>query len=231
MSQGHDDFAVEPVPGLPEKLPAGEHILWQGAPDWRVLVRTAFHADVVAIYFTALMVWRGAAEWTRSGDIAQATIAASALLPLAFAAIGILSLMAWVTSRATLYTITNKRVAMRIGVALTKTINLPFAAIGAASVNLRRGNNGDIVLAPQGDVRLGFAHLWPHVRPWQLRIPQPMLRAIPQAPHAAMLLSSALREAARARGAEVAPMPHAIELPANDAVAHEGRLVPASAAM
>jgi len=38
MSKGHDDFAGEPVRGLPEKLPAGERILWQGMPDWHPLI-------------------------------------------------------------------------------------------------------------------------------------------------------------------------------------------------
>jgi hypothetical protein len=35
----HDDFAVEPVRGLPEKPPAGEIILWQGRPDTIALAR------------------------------------------------------------------------------------------------------------------------------------------------------------------------------------------------
>jgi hypothetical protein len=35
----HDDFKFEPIRGLPEQLPEGEHILWQGAPDPRVLAR------------------------------------------------------------------------------------------------------------------------------------------------------------------------------------------------
>ncbi|MEO0720506.1 MAG: PH domain-containing protein, partial [Pseudomonadota bacterium] len=26
----HDDFEIEPVSGLPEAPPEGEHILWQG---------------------------------------------------------------------------------------------------------------------------------------------------------------------------------------------------------
>lgn len=33
-----DDVQVEPIRGLPELPPEGEHILWQGAPDpgrWR----------------------------------------------------------------------------------------------------------------------------------------------------------------------------------------------------
>ena len=41
----HDDFATEPVPGLPGHLPPGEVVLWQGRPDaWR-LAREAFALD------------------------------------------------------------------------------------------------------------------------------------------------------------------------------------------
>jgi hypothetical protein len=32
MPHDHDDFQTEPVRGLPENLPEGEHILWQGHP-------------------------------------------------------------------------------------------------------------------------------------------------------------------------------------------------------
>ena len=32
MSKDHDDFDFEPVRGLPQVLPKGERMLWQGAP-------------------------------------------------------------------------------------------------------------------------------------------------------------------------------------------------------
>ncbi len=54
----HDDFKFEPVPGLPEALPEGEHILWQGAPDARHLARDAWGLRWVAGYFVLLAVWR-----------------------------------------------------------------------------------------------------------------------------------------------------------------------------
>jgi len=33
------EYEYEPVPGLPQRLPQGERILWQGAPDWQTLAR------------------------------------------------------------------------------------------------------------------------------------------------------------------------------------------------
>ena len=42
MMENHDDFAFEPVRGLPAELPRGERLIWQGAPDWRLLAIQAF---------------------------------------------------------------------------------------------------------------------------------------------------------------------------------------------
>ena len=47
------------------------------------------------------------------------------LLPLAVAAVALMFVVAWLTARATVYTITNRRVVMRIGVVLEVTFNLP----------------------------------------------------------------------------------------------------------
>ena len=33
VKMSEDDFAVEPIEGLPELLPKGEVILWQGRPN------------------------------------------------------------------------------------------------------------------------------------------------------------------------------------------------------
>ncbi|MFC7690375.1 hypothetical protein ACFQY5_13045 [Paeniroseomonas aquatica] len=45
----------EPIWGLPEQLPAGERILWQGRPDWRALTRRALHLPLLAGYFALLL--------------------------------------------------------------------------------------------------------------------------------------------------------------------------------
>lgn len=47
----HDDFAVEPIPGLPGIPPEGEEILWQGKPDVWALARDAFSIRWVAGVF------------------------------------------------------------------------------------------------------------------------------------------------------------------------------------
>ena len=63
----HDDFAFEPQRGLPERLPAGEHILWQGSPQpWRIAVE-ALSIKWIAGYFVLLAVWRVRRRPRRAG--------------------------------------------------------------------------------------------------------------------------------------------------------------------
>ena len=54
MSTQHE-HEFEAAPGLPEKLPAGEHIIWQGAPEWRSLGVSAFGLRTIAMYL--LVMW------------------------------------------------------------------------------------------------------------------------------------------------------------------------------
>ncbi len=105
----HDDYAVEPIPGLPAALPEGERILWRGSPQWGGLAIRAFHARKVGLYFAALLVWRvleakGAGlSWTAS------LTTAAGIVPIAALAIAILTGLAYAYARSTIYTITDKR--------------------------------------------------------------------------------------------------------------------------
>ena len=40
------EHEFEAALGLPEPLPRGERLLWQGAPDWRVMAREAMHLRI-----------------------------------------------------------------------------------------------------------------------------------------------------------------------------------------
>lgn len=185
----HDDFAIEPLPGLPARPPKGEVLLWQGRPQAFALAREALKITWVAGYFVALAVWRG---WAMGGGEALATLAV--MLPylgLGLVACAILYTIAVVQARSTVYTITTARVAMRIGVALTVTLNLPFRQIGAAHLAVKSNGTGTIALQTLGDTRISYLVCWPHVRPWHLNRTQPALRAIPDAARVARLLAEA----------------------------------------
>jgi hypothetical protein len=176
------EYEWEPVPGLPGRLPAGETILWQGSPDWRALVKSAFHLRLVAAYFALLT-----AVALASGSLFG--IAATAMAGVACA--GVLALLAKAMARSSLYTLTSRRIVLRIGVALPMCINLPLALIDAADVRADADGHGDIALTTSGGARVGYAILWPHVRPWRLSKPQPMLRAVPDAASVAQRIAQA----------------------------------------
>lgn len=190
----HDDFEIEPVPGLPELPPEGERILWQGRPDWWRLSWEALSLPWVAGYFLFLGLWRFVAV-SDLMPFGQAMAASVPFLFLGAIVIAALVLVGWVQARTTMYTITNRRIAMRIGAALTVTLNLPYTQVANASLALRRDGSGTIAIEPAGKLPLGYAMCWPHVRPWRIGNTQPALRCIPDAESVAQLIS----EAAEAR--------------------------------
>ncbi|TPG52887.1 photosynthetic complex putative assembly protein PuhB [Sphingomonas glacialis] len=179
----------EPIPGLPGLLPPGERIVWQGAPDWRVLARYAYHTRAVTAYFGVLGAWAVIAAVARGirgpGDLSGVALTAM----FGIIAVGLLRALAWGAARTSLYTLTNRRVVLRIGVAFPKCINLPLAMIGTVGLAVNPDQSGDIPLALTGERRLGFLALWPHARPWHVAAAQPMLRALPDAAHVASLIA------------------------------------------
>jgi len=181
--------------GLPEPLPSGEKVLWQGAPNWRVLAREAMLTRTLSIYFAVLLSWRGANVLNDGGSLGDATVAIVWLLPAAALAIGMLTLIAWLISSTTVYTVTDKRVVMRIGVVLGITFNLPYSRIESAGLRKNRDGSGDITLVLADTDHIAYFHLWPHARPWHVKRTEPMLRALENAQHAATVLASALAEA------------------------------------
>ena len=190
------EYDNEPIRGLPAVPPAGETILWQGAPDWETLARHAFHLRGLAAYFAVLVLWLAVSAVT-SGPLTPANI-----LPVIEAAalsgfvVGLLALFAWLIARTTVYTITSKRVVMRFGIALPMTLNLPFAKIESAGLKTAADGTGDIPLTLLPSERMAYLVMWPHGRPWQFKRSQPMLRSIPDAAAAAQILARALAAAA-----------------------------------
>lgn len=181
-----EGYANEPIRGLPGLLPAGERILWQGSPEWKRLALGAFHLRGVALYFGLLVGW---ALLSGAGLAGVLATAAAGLLALA-----VLAGLAFWSARASIYTLTNRRIVLRIGAALPTCINVPLKIIGTAAVKLHPDGTADIPLELTGRERVGYAMLWPHARPWRVREPQPMLRAVPDGRAVAELIARTLAE-------------------------------------
>ncbi|WP_198374998.1 photosynthetic complex putative assembly protein PuhB [Neoroseomonas rubea] len=202
------EHGLEPVPGLPGHLPEGETLLWQGSPGWRALARGAMHVRGIALYFFLLALWRGAGISADGGSTADVVAGGALMLLIGAAPLGFLYLYAWGAARCAVYSITNRRIVMRVGVALPVTINLPFALIEGASLTRRADGTGDIALRLEGPQRVSWIMLWPHLRPWRMAKPEPMLRAIADADAVAQVLGRALAASA---ALPVTPIPDAAE--------------------
>jgi len=179
MTEEHE---IEPIPGLPGALPEGEHIIWQGSPDRARLARTALHTRSVAIYFGALIVF---------GLAIQAWTGALLTLAAGLCGLALLHAFAWASARSTLYTLTNRRVVIRAGVALPTCINVPLSLIESAELRMHDDGTGDIPMKLKRGNELGYAQLWPHARTLYINHAQPMLRSIPDAERVAILLARA----------------------------------------
>lgn len=185
------EYEIEPIRGLPGQLPAGEEILWQGAPDWMMLARTAFSTRLVAGYFTLLAGWALASAWLRHGGY----LGLEMTVALGMIGVALLHVLAWLTAKTTVYTLTNRRIVLRFGIAVPKCVNLPLRMIGSVDLALHADGTGDVPLVIAGPAKLGIVALWPHARPWKIVTPQPMLRAIPDAQNVAAHVARACRTA------------------------------------
>jgi Bacterial PH domain len=179
------EYDFEPVRGMPSQLPADEHIIWQSAPDWKQLLVGALHVRICAAYFVAIVIW---------ALLQVDAETAVAVAVLGSVVIGLFGLFAWGVERTTVYTLTNKRIVLRIGVALNKCINIPLSEIESANLKMQGDGHGNIVLDLKGMPRLGYMMLWPHARSLRIIRPRPMLRAIPDARNVAALLFKATQK-------------------------------------
>jgi len=201
----------EPLPGLPAQLPPGEQLLWQGRPDWWLLARGAYRVHWLAGYFVLISLWRAAT--LASAGVGTRAAAASMLLPmlLGLAVCVLLAGVAWLAARCTVYSLTNRRVVIRHGIAVPMALNLPFTRVQGAAL-CRRHRGGDLSLQLTAEQRIGYLVNWPPGRPGHYAQPQPMLRALQDVDAVSHLLGVALAASVtEATPAAVAPSPRVAE--------------------
>ena len=95
-------------------LPSGERILWRGAPRWAGLAQGLPCADR-RVYFGLLVLWR-LGDGIAGQSVSELAVAMAWMFGLGLAGVGLLCLLAWLHTWSSLYTITNRRIVMRIGV-------------------------------------------------------------------------------------------------------------------
>jgi hypothetical protein len=178
--------------GLPGLLPAGERVLWRGRPAWQTLARRGFHLRKLTIYLGVLLAWYIVTAFTAPGSVGDAALASLKMTGVAMTPLALIILYARVSARSTIYTVTNRRVMMKIGIAMPITFNIPYAKIDAAGVKVWANGHGDIALTLPRTERMSYMVLWPHVKPWRMAHVEPMLRCIPNAQAVGQILGRAL---------------------------------------
>jgi len=209
---GHDDFAGEPIRGLPARLPKGEELRWQGAPDWKSLAVHGFHVRKVALYFVILLLWRIGVGIGEAQPARAIVLSSAVLCALGVAAIAVLSVLAFASARMAVYSITSERIVMRHGIAVPLTMNIPFGLIQRADLKTYADGTGDVSVRVPREHRVGFLVTWPHLRPGRILEPQPCFRALAEPRLAAAVLGEAL--AAHAGLAPVRFDARAVTIPA-----------------
>ena len=187
-----DDFNFEPIPGLPEKLPVGEELLWQGRPTF---LRLAWHSFGV-IWITAYVLLAVITQIMQSilGLLELSLLPVFSFYFLNWTGASlILCILAYFQMRATIYTITNKRVVLRIGAALPITFNIPFKQISSVGVRTY-GRTGSIALTLLGDNKISYISCWPHARPWYFANPEPSLIFLENIDEASEILQNAMNQ-------------------------------------
>ena len=226
----------EAAPGLPAPLPAGEQVLWQGSPDWRQLALHAFHVRKIGLYFVAMLGVQAAFLLDMGAHGAELWRPLSVSALTAGLALAMLTGVAWFAGRTALYTLTNERVVLRIGIVLTLTFNLPYRRIASASVRRYGQRSLDIALKLYPQDRIGWFHLWPHQRAWQLSHPEPTLRCLADGEAVSALLMQQWQRvhagesvrAAEHAGRPLAPNTPSPAVPVRQPVRHAPSARPAS---
>jgi hypothetical protein len=206
-------FRGRPMDGLPGRLPAGEQVLWQSGPSWWPLARHAFHIRGVAIYFSLLVGWRVLGSMLSGHDLRYALVSAVSCVLLGGLGICLFCFFAWLIARTTTYTITQKRVVLTYGMALPKSLNLPFRALESADLRINADGTGDIAFRLPAAKRLSYLLLWPHVRPGAQGRAQPVLRCLLEPKQASEILARAVA-VAQPNAAEALVVSDAVVAPA-----------------
>ncbi len=196
----------EPVEGLPADLPEGERILWQGRPQARAIARRLMKTHWIALYFLGIAVFAFVSGLQDGRDLGSILISTAALGIFGAIVIGLVELYAWGVAKTSLYTITERRLVLRVGVALSVSVNLPFAVVASADMKAGGDGVGDIALHLARGSEVSWFMLWPHVLTFKRGKAAPLLRCLPEVTAVAEILGVALRRNAE-QPAAVEPRP------------------------
>ncbi|MBC7433309.1 MAG: PH domain-containing protein [Rubritepida sp.] len=209
----------EPVTGLPEALPAGETMLWQGRPETVSFAVRALGLRGLSLYFGGLLLLQAGIGFGQGGGLVEVGGGLVISAAIGLTCLALLWFIGRAAARATIYTITDKRVVFRVGIALPMVINLPFTVIGSVARAARADGTEDVELTIVKPASISWVALWPHVQFGSILRAKPVLRALPQKAGVAQLLARALAGSAGAPVQQATDTTDSLSRPANVALA------------
>lgn len=196
MSHG-DHGTPQYIRGVPHPLPAGERLLWEGAPAMRAVATHVFHWRLIAAYFAVMLgYWLVSTEHPVGSDIWVSSLFVR--LALTAFVLGTAFGLAKAVASTTWYAITTQRVVLRIGMVFSVSINIPFKLLVSAGVGRFRDGSGQVTLVVAKGHRLAYSALWPHCRVFRLNQPEPVLRGLTDPQPIAQILADAVLAASTA---------------------------------
>ena len=135
---GMTEYEDEPVEGLPEHLPEGETMVWQGRPTVAAMAKRVFYIPHLAVYFGLLIAGHTVYRLMEGVSAAQVMGTFVWQAGLATTVVVLLLWLARAYARSVLYTLTSERLVIRSGVALPMMVNIPIEQITAADLRVYR---------------------------------------------------------------------------------------------
>jgi len=200
--------------GEVSRLPAGERVLWSGAPEQRSVARY-FLRERWVLGFVVLSFLIGVGDALQNGGVdANRRLVGVATLIALLLSVAIVSIrfFAWRIAATSKYVITDKRVFFNIGIVLRADANIPFSSVENVDLLRRSDGSADLLVSLTDAQEIPWLLLFPHMTWRGSRRGRPTFRALRNPQAAADAVVGALRAypqpvtAASATATAVPPM-------------------------
>ena len=170
-----------------DAIPEGESILWKGKPSFWGFSWYFFGLKLLAFYLIILSVVF-AARLTVTDFFTAFVVDFLPFLLSGILTSCILMALAKIQSQSSVYIITENRVIIKSGAALSFLISMPFKKIKAVNLQKRKGSLGTISFELNSGKRVPYISCWPSVRPWRFKKTEPAFSCIENVDEVATIL-------------------------------------------
>ena len=177
----------EALKNILDAIPNGESILWKGRPSLWGFSWNLFGLEWITLYLSMLSIVSVARFFASDFYTAFYVDFLPFFLSGIFASIILIGLAATQTY-STVYIITENRVIIKTGAALSFLISMPFKKIKEVNLQKRGASIGTISFELLSEKRVPYISCWPSVRPWKFKRTQPAFSCIGSVDEVATIL-------------------------------------------